>query len=105
MEEAETTLGSCVDCQEQGPSRYLCSSDLSSPNTQGTRTFPQPLFGVPETFSLPSRQCQGEVKGRKTLQRAAASPTHLSPPALQPKPAAPALRIPAPEPAGAQCVA
>lgn len=61
MEEIETTLGNCVDCQEQGPSRCFCSSDLRSPDTQGTYKFPQPLFGVPKTLSLPSRQCQGRM--------------------------------------------
>lgn len=51
MEEAEATMGTCIACQEQGPSK--CSSDLRSPDTQGTRTFPQPLFSVPRPFHCP----------------------------------------------------
>lgn len=58
MEETVTTLGNCVDCQEQGLSRCLCSSDLRNSNTQGTRKFPQPF---PETLSLPSDYCQGRM--------------------------------------------
>lgn len=82
----------CADCQEQGPSWYLCSSDLRSPKTQGPWKVPQPLFGVPEILSLPSRQYQGRVRGRKTLQGMAASPRHPLPQPYSPSlPHPPAL--------------